>query len=175
MDSRQKRIQQLIGKWALYSLLLVGCAVLQTIPGLLQIGAVKPVFILPLCVAIAAYEGEFAGAIFGMLGGLMWDYTAGVIVGIFAILLLVVCFLVSLTVQLYLQCTRFNYFLICVVCNLVVLSIHFMFFYYMPGYHSPWYTYGSIIVPMAFYGALLSLPLFLLVRKIVATMGVNDT
>ncbi len=166
MESRRRRIQLIIGKWSLYALLLILCAVLQTTPGLLQIGSVKPIFILPLCVAVAAYEGEFAGALFGMVGGLMWDYTAGVIVGIFAILMLVFCFLVSLMVQMYLRCTKFNYFLICVVCNTLVLSVNFMFFYYMPGYENAWYEYGSVVIPMIFYGALLSMPLFGVVRDI---------
>ncbi len=166
MESRRKRIQLILGKWSLYVLLLLLCATLQTTPGLFQIGAVKPVFILPLCVAVAAYEGEFAGALFGMLGGLLWDYTAGVIVGIFAILMLVLCFLVSLMVQMYLRSTKFNFFCLCVACNAVVLSVNFMFFYYMPGYADAWYVYGSAVVPMMFYGALLSMPLFGVVRRI---------
>ncbi len=166
MESRRRRIRLIIAKWALYSALLVLCAVLQTTPGLFQIGAVKPVFILPLCVAVAAYEGEFAGALFGMVGGLMWDYTAGIIVGIFAILMLVTCFLVSLVIQLYLRCSPFNYFMITLVCNWALLSIDFSFFYYMPGYYNPWYEYGTVVVPMAFYGALFAMPLFWVVRNI---------
>lgn len=166
MESRRKRIRIIASKWTLYVLLLLLGAVLQTTPGLFQIGGVKPIFILPLCIAIAAYEGEFAGALFGALGGMMWDYTAGVIIGIFAVMMLVLCFLVSLMIQLYLRCTRFNYFLICVGCNLIVLSTNFMFFYYMPGYDSPWYQFGTVVVPMAFYSAMFALPVFWVVRYI---------
>ncbi len=166
MESRRRRTRLILSKWTLYVLLLLLCAVMQTTPGLFQIGDVKPIFILPLCIAIAAYEGEFAGALFGAFGGMMWDYTAGVIIGIFAVMLLVLCFLVSLMIQLYLRCTRFNYFLICVGCNLIVLATNFMFFYYMPGYHNPWYQFGTVVVPMAFYSAIFALPLFWVVRYI---------
>ncbi len=174
MESRRKRTRLLITKWALYFLLLFLCAVLQTTPGLFQIASVKPIFILPLCIAIAAYEGEFAGALFGAFGGMLWDYTAGVIIGIFAVLLLVLCFAVSLIIQLYLRCNRFNYFLICVVCNLLALSAHFLFFYYMPGYYNPWYQFGTVVVPMAFYSAIFALPFFMAVRYISAHVCITE-
>ncbi len=166
MESRRRRLCLVVGKWSLYVLLLMLCAVLQTTPYLFQIASVKPIFILPLCLAVAIYEGEFAGSLFGVVGGLMWDYTAGVVVGIFAILLLLLCFGVSLGVQMYLRCTKFNYFLVCLGANLIALSTHFMFFYYMPGYQDPWYQYGTMVVPMAFYSALFAIPLFLAVRQI---------
>ncbi len=166
MESRRKRIRIVATKWTLYVLLLLLCAVLQTVPGLFQIGAVKPIYILPLCIAIAIYEGEFLGGIFGIVGGLLWDYTAGVIVGIFAVLILLLCFCVSLIAQLYLRTTTFNYFLLCLASNLVALSTNFMFFYYMPGYQAPWVQFGTVVVPMAFYGALVALPLFWVVRHI---------
>lgn len=166
MESRRRRMRLIAGKWALYSLLLLLCAVLQTTPSLFQIGQVKPIFILSLCAAVAAYEGEFAGALFGTVGGLLWDYTAGVIVGVFAAQMLILCFLVSLMVQLYLRSNRFNFLMISVVCNLLALSTHFMFFYYMPGYQDPWYQYGTVVVPMAFYSAIFALPLFWAVRNI---------
>ncbi len=165
MESRHRRTRLLIGKWTLYTLLLLLCAVLQTMPGLLQVGNVKPIYILPLCIAIAVQEGEFAGSIFGMIGGLLWDYTAGVIVGVFAVLLLIICFCASLLVQLYLRGSTLNFFLLCLGSNLLVLSTNFMFFYYMQGYENPWYRYGTVVVPMAFYGAVIALPLFRLVRK----------
>jgi len=34
---------------------------------------------------VAVYEGEFAGALFGAVGGLLWDYTAGRTVGMLAL------------------------------------------------------------------------------------------
>lgn len=68
---------------------------LQTMPGLFQFGAAKPLWLLPLCLAVSAAEGEFAGAIFGAVCGLMWDYTAGRTVGMLALELMILCFGVS--------------------------------------------------------------------------------
>ncbi len=41
---------------------------------------------------MAVYEGEFAGALFGAVSGLLWDYTAGRTVGMLALELMLLCF-----------------------------------------------------------------------------------
>ena len=62
MESRRKRRRSQLYKWGLYVLLLLACTVLQTIPGFLQFGQAKPVFLLPLALAVAVCEDEFSGA-----------------------------------------------------------------------------------------------------------------
>ena len=91
MESRRMRSCSQILKWVCYAVALFVCAALQTTPGLLQLGQAKPLFILPLCLAVAVYEGEFAGALFGAVSGLLWDYTAGRTVGMLALELLLLC------------------------------------------------------------------------------------
>ena len=81
MESRRKRKSSQIFKWVCYTLLMLLCTVLQTMPGLFQLGAAKPLYLLPLALAVSVFEGEFAGAVFGAVCGLMWDYTAGRTVG----------------------------------------------------------------------------------------------
>ena len=76
MESRRKRSRGQIVKWICYALLGLLCAVLQTTPGLFQFGAAKPLWLLPLALAVAVFEGEFAGAVFGAVCGLMWDWLA---------------------------------------------------------------------------------------------------
>ena len=92
MESRRMRSRSQILKWVCYVLGLFVCAALQTTPGLFQLGQAKPLFILPLCLAVAVYEGEFAGALFGAVGGLLWDYTAGRTVGMLGLELLLLGF-----------------------------------------------------------------------------------
>ena len=47
MESRRKRSRSQRLKWGCYILLLVVCTVLQTMPGLFQFGAAKPLWLLP--------------------------------------------------------------------------------------------------------------------------------
>ena len=55
MESRRMRSRRQILKWVCYAVALFVCAALQTTPGLLQLGQAKPLFILPLCLAVAVY------------------------------------------------------------------------------------------------------------------------
>ena len=134
MESRRKRSRSQMLKWGCYILLLVVCTVVQTTPGLFQFGAAKPLWLLPLGLAVSALEGEFAGAIFGAVCGLMWDYTAGSTVGMLALEMMILCFGVSVIVQLYLKDTPSNFVLLAVGGALLVLAADWLFFYYMPGY-----------------------------------------
>ena len=166
MESRRKRSRSQMLKWGCYILLLVVCTVVQTTPGLFQFGDAKPLFILPLCLAVAVYEGEFAGALFGAVSGLLWDYTAGRTVGMLALELMILCFGVSVVVQLYLKDTPSNFVLLAVGGALLVLAADWLFFYYMPGYSwalSRWLTF---VLPSAMMTLVPSLVLFSLVRRI---------
>ena len=166
MESRRKRSRSQRLKWGCYILLLVVCTVLQTMPGLFQFGAAKPLWLLPLCLAVSAAEGEFAGAIFGAVCGLMWDYTAGRTVGMLALELMILCFGVSVVVQLYLKDTPSNFVLLAVTCALLVLSADWLFFYYMPGYSGAASRWLWFVLPTAALSVPVCFPLFGVVRRI---------
>ena len=65
MESRHKRSRSQLLKWVCYALLALLCAVLQTTPGLFQLDAAKPLYLLPLALAVAVFEDAFSGAVFG--------------------------------------------------------------------------------------------------------------
>ena len=166
MESRRKRSRSQLLKWGCYVLALFVCAALQTTPGLFQLGQAKPLLVLPLCLAVAVFEGEFAGALLGTVGGLLWDYAAGRTVGMLALELLLLCFGVSVLVQLYLQVNPGNFAAVNTMTALLVLSLDWLFFYYMPGYSwalSRWLTF---VLPSAMMTLVPSLVLFSLVRRI---------
>ena len=158
MESRRKRSRGQIVKWICYALLGLLCAVLQTTPGLFQFGTAKPLWLLPLALAVAVFEGEFAGAVFGAVCGLMWDWLAGRTVGMLALELLLLCFAVSVLVQLYLQVNPGNFAAVSTATALVVLSLDWLFFYYMPGYTGAALRYVTFVLP----GAVLTIPAALL-------------
>ena len=166
MESRRRRSRSQLLKWGCYVLALFVCAALLFLFGLFLLGQAKPLLVLPLCLAVAVFEGEFAGALFGTVGGLLWDYTAGRTVGMLALELLLMCFALSVLVQLYLQGSTWNFALISMVTAALVLSLDWLFFYYMPGYSwagSRWLTF---VLPSAGLTLLPSLVLFRLVRRI---------
>ena len=172
MESRRKRSRGQIVKWICYALLGLLCAVLQTTPGLFQFGAAKPLWLLPLALAVAVFE--FAGAVFGAVCGLMWDWLAGRTVGMLALELLLLCFAVSVLVQLYLQVNPGNFAAVSTATALVVLSLDWLFFYYMPGYTGAALRYVTFVLP----GAVLTIPAallaFWLVQRIHDGFGIDN-
>ena len=166
MESRRKRKSSQIFKWVCYTLLMLLCTVLQTMPGLFQLGAAKPLYLLPLALAVSVFEGEFAGAVFGAVCGLMWDYTAGRTVGMLALELMILSFAVSAVVQLYLKDTAQNFLLIAAGCAVLVLACDWLFFYYMPGYSGAWNRFLWFVLPSAVLSIPVSLPIYWAARKI---------
>ena len=166
MESRRKRSRSQIIKWVCYTLLMLLCTVLQTTPDLFQLGDAKPLWLLPLALAVAVEEDEFAGGIFGAVCGLMWDYTAGRTVGMLAFELLVLCFLLSAVVQLYFKASAANFVLLALGASLLVLSLDWLFFYYMPGYSGAVERYLWFVLPTAALSVPVCFPLFGVVRRI---------
>ena len=123
MESRRRRSRSQLLKWGCYVLALFVCAALQTTPGLFQLGEAKPLLVLPLCLAVAVFEGEFAGALLGTVGGLLWDCTAGRTVGMLALELLLLCFAVSAVMQLYFKNSAANFALIASAAALSLIHI----------------------------------------------------
>ena len=165
MESRRKRSRSQILKWCCYVLGLFVCA-LQTTPGLFQLGQAKPLLLLPLCLAVSVCEGEFAGALFGMVCGLLWDYTAGRTVGMLALEMMLLCFAVGVLVQLYLQSAPGNFAVISAAAALLVLSCDWLFFYRMPGYSGSAQRYLWFVLPSAALTIPASLVEFAIVRHI---------
>ena len=174
MESRHKRSRSQIYKWCCYVLGLLVCAALQTTPGLFQLGQAKPLLILPLCLAVAVFEGEFGGALFGMVCGLMWDYTAGRTVGMLALEIMILCFAVGVLVQLYLQSAPGNFVVICSVAAWLLLSCDWLFFYYMPGYSGAAQRYLLFVLPSVLLMVLPALLEFGIVRRINAAFKIDN-
>ena len=123
-------------------------------------------WLLPLALAVAVFEGEFAGAVFGAVCGLMWDWLAGRTVGMLALELLLLCFAVSAVVQLYFKNSAANFALIASAAALLVLTLDWLFFYYMPGYSGAASRWLWFVLPTAALSVPVCFPLFGVVRRI---------
>ena len=120
------------------------------------------------------FRSEFAGAIFGAVCGLMWDYTAGRTVGMLALELMLLCFGVSVVVQLYLKDTPSNFVLLAVTCALLVLSADWLFFYYMPGYAGAGERFLWVVLPSALMTAPVSWLLHRAVQRISTEFKIDN-
>ena len=96
----------------------------------------------------------------------MWDYAAGRTVGMLALELLLLCFGVSVLVQLYLQVNPGNFAAVNTMTALLVLSLDWLFFYYMPGYAGAAPRYIAFVLPSAVLTLPAALLAFWLVQRI---------
>ena len=174
MESRRRRSRSQLLKWGCYVLALFVCAALQTTPGLFQLGEAKPLLVLPLCLAVAVFEGEFAGALLGTVGGLLWDCTAGRTVGMLALELLLLCFAVSAVMQLYFKNSAANFALIASAAALLVLTLDWLFFYYMPGYSGAASRWLWFVLPTAVLTIPVCALVFGCVRRIHAEFKIDN-
>ena len=154
-------------KWFCYFMLLFICYVLQSTPRFLVIlGDVKPVLLIALCVAVAMTELEFSGAIFAVFAGIMWEVSAGVLVGGFSLPLMIMCFLVGVFVKVYFRNNYFNLMVATLVITLILLSFYFLFSYVIYGYKAFAEYYFGFLVPTCIYTAAVSPVLLFLVKKV---------
>lgn len=166
MNSSIGRTCTLLLRWGSYTVLLLLAAVLETIPGFMNLFEIKPLFILPLALAVSVHEDELNAAFFGTACGLVWDWTAARYAGGFALELAAVCLLISLLTRVFLQIGLFNFCLITAGCCLVVCSLDFVFNFIMVGYGHIARRYFFYILPMVFYSAAISPLEFLTINAV---------
>ena len=94
-------------------------------------------------------------------------------VGMLALELLLLCFGVSVLVQLYLQVNFGNFAAVNTMTALLVLSLDWLFFYYMPGYAGAALRYIAFVLPSAVLTIPAALLAFWLVQRIHDGFG-ND-
>ena len=173
MNSKRSRNTIMLLRWGSFTLLLLLAAVLQTIPGFLNLWGVRPVFILPVCLAVATQVEEYSAAFFGALGGLVWDFSAGRIAGLLSLALLAACFLASVLTRVFFRVGPLNFTAICLAAAFVIISMDFLFIYVMRGYGGASARYLTHVLPMIlFTGALSSLWLFP-AQKVAQTFHLN--
>lgn len=77
--------------------------VLQTDPNFTLSSGTGPVLVLPFAVAVAMFDGQLAGGLFGLFAGILCDTSSSVLFGFGSILYLVICTAVGLLVLYFMQ------------------------------------------------------------------------
>ena len=161
MFNRYKAAKLLIYAAAAYLLTIV-----QSTPGWLEFGGLKPALTFGLAVSVAMLEGEFYGGLFAVWAGLLCDFFSYNKFFYNALLLFVCCVAVGLLVQTYMRPVPMNAFLFTAAAVLFSEGVSFFFRIFIQGYPSSGYYWLVHILPFSLYSALCALPLFLLVHWI---------
>ena len=161
-------------RYLAYVLELLVLFMLQETPGLLpSIFGARPVLLFPAVVAIAMLEPEVPALLFGVVGGLFCDFGLSGMLGFHALVLVVLCFFISLVIRTYLQNNMATAILTGVwSIGLVVLAQWFFLYFFQYSY--PAYALTHHYLPKCFY-TLLFLPLlYLLNRGLSQALGTQE-
>ena len=164
---RKKRIW-VFAKYFFYSLVLVIFYAMQTTDGVFSFYGVRPLWVVPMAVAVAMCENVLPAAVFGAVSGLLCDLGSQALFGFNGLVMLCGCTAIAL-LSLFLVKVNWKSALL-LGGGLAALRalLEFFFFYLIWGYEDIQLIFVHRVFPSFVYTVLLT-PLFLpLVQKIKA-------
>lgn len=145
--------------WTAWGLLIVLFALLQAIPHSFEIFGARPLFLVPLVMGIALFNGPLGGAAAGLAAGLLWDLYATHIYGFNGLLLMVIGCVVGLIIWLLMRNNWLTGCLLSAAAVLVQVLLEWMFCVAFVGEDGAWQILWYCMLPNALYTILIS-PLF---------------
>lgn len=159
-----KLFRRKVLKFTVYALIVFFAYIIQTTGGLLEFYGIKPILVLPACICIAVFEGEFAGGLFGFFFGLFCDSAAETIFGFNALIFLVCCTLSGLVAIYLFRRSTMNVMLLCLAALFIRSALEFFFVFVLYKYENLGSFFYLEIAPQVVFSSLFSLPLCALFR-----------
>ncbi len=149
-------------KFALYSAIIFLSFIIQSTPGVLDFFGIKPNLVLPACICIAIFEGEFIGGLFGFFAGIFCDTAAETIFGFNAFFYLVLCITAGLVMIYILSNDTMNALLLCFGGLFLSSFFDFFFSYVLYQYEGLAGFFYTVIIPPVLLSSIFSLPYYYL-------------
>ena len=167
MNSRKLAIEKTI-KYVLLCLVVFVLFILQGTPGFLSVFGVKPVFLIPFCINLAMLEEENYTLIVYVMAGLLFELSAGRIVGLYTIPLIIACAISMIMVKFIFQPNYRNSMAMSFISTFVILSLDFFFNYIIQGYKGIFIIYFKTVVLCSIYSTLFSVLYYKIISAIKA-------
>ncbi|MCL2013708.1 MAG: rod shape-determining protein MreD [Oscillospiraceae bacterium] len=158
----------------LFLFLMLAAHTLQNTPGLFSINGARPALIVPFVLVVAVLKGEGVGAVYGAVGGLLWDLSSRRLPGFSALILMVCCVAAALLTIYFLRVIWFNITLLTAAVLFIFCSLDYLFFYAIWGYNDIHIVLLQEIIPMAVYTVMVSPVVYFLLNKINGKFPVTD-
>ena len=159
-----KLLRRKIIKFLTYALIVFFAYIIQTTPGLFDFYGIKPLLVLPACICIAVYEGEFAGGLFGFFFGLFCDSASETVFGFNAFVFLIFCVFAGLATIYIFRRSTMNIMLLCFGAVFLRSALEYFFGFILYGYENLVPFFYTEIAPQIVFSAIFSLPFCLLFR-----------
>ena len=153
MNSRKNAIEQTIK----YLLLALCVFVLF---------GVKPVLLIAFCVNLAMLEEDGYSLIIYVIAGLLMELSAGRIVGMYTIPLIIACVVCTILVKFVFQANYRNTVALSFVCTLIILSLDFFFSYILPGHKKVFEVFFKTVLLSSCYSMAFSVLYYKIISAI---------
>ena len=168
-------LKRKIIKFSTYALIIYVLYILQSTPGFLEICGTAPILVLPACICLAVYEGEFAAGIFGFFAGVLCDCAAETVFGFNALFCMLLCVGAGLVFIYVLRRSVLNVMLISLFAIFTRSLLEFFFTFVIYDYQGLAQFFYTVIAPQAVWTAVFSLPLCLLFRYLHSRFEPEET
>lgn len=154
-------------KYIIYFLIIVVADLLQNVSGLFpEIYGARCFLLLPIAIILAMGEDVFAGTVIGLFAGLLWDLTASVHMGFNCVFIALMCFIVSALTSNIIRDTFITDMILSLITIFVYAGVYWLFFIIIKGVKGGEDTILNFYLPCAFYTAVLSPVLWLILNPL---------
>ena len=148
-------------RYLAYTIELILMFALTTAPGLLpQLFGAKPALLICAALTIAIYEREIPAMIFGMAAGILTDIGFTDNIGIFAVSLTIICFIVGYAANNLIVATFLNFLLYAAVAVGALFMLYFLIRFIIAGVGDPWSYFKAHIISRMIQTYIFSIPLY---------------
>ncbi len=122
-------------RYLAFFLEIILCYIIQTTPGMtLEVFGGRPVLLIPLALTFSVFESEIPAIFLGVLCGLLSDSGYSGPVGYYAIMLAVLCYIVSILMGNYIHTNLLTTMIIGALSIPAIIAGQFLLFYIAAGY-----------------------------------------
>ncbi len=148
-------------KILLYVILTLVCFLLQSVPvfGVRFLGC-APSLLLLLTLGVAFFEAPAQAAVFGLIAGLLSQLMTATVVGFDAVFFMFAAFLISISLEFFLQRKFFVYFLVALLFLAVYLLLQYAFARLLADSLRFSVALVRRILPSFFFTGLFALPIY---------------
>ncbi len=159
-------------RYLAYTIELILMFILSTTPGLLpEIFGAKPVLLICVALTVAVYEREIPAMIFGMIAGILTDLGYSDSIGLFAVSLTIICFIVGYAANNLIVAKFLNFLLYSAVAVGILFMLYFLVRFVIPGVSDMWQYFTQHLISRMVQTFLFSIPLYFINKFIYLTLS----
>ena len=154
-------------------LIIVIAALLQNTPGVMpQMFSANAMLLIPVCVSIAMFESEIVSLVFGLIAGLLWDFTASEGHFFHSIVLCIAAFFVSMLVRRRIRNTLFGSMVLTFATVFLHNTVYWILFVLAPQAQGAGGVYFRFYFLSCIYTVITGIVIYLIIRPIEKTFRV---